>query len=591
MRIKKILALALASVLALSCAGCGKKDKEKDVPVGPDTRELTDVQYATSRISGTDALGRTVLPVDERQQKRDVGLFYFLWLGAHGNRVYDVSEMEENAPDEIFDPESEVSPVWQYHFWGKPLYGYYNNADPWVLTRHVELFTAAGIDFLLFDTSNGPTYDNVVIQLLEILERYRLQGFAVPKIAFMTNSGSKNTTRALYNRYYAPDAPNRYPELWYSPNGKPLILSDVRLYNASVEEEATLKNFFEMRTAQWPDALADDDAFPWMDWNYPQYNHNGTMSVSVAQHVSHKMSQKEGNWGRGFSYTDYVNNSDRIAEGSNFQGQWDTVFRANSNEYDFDDVETVFITGWNEWIALKKYESNDVFYVDQFNTEYSRDIEMDSGAYGDNYFMQMVQNIRNYAYTPGKHYDSVKTVFAAADANDAAWESVRAYPDFVGDAMARNYAGYDPRTTYTDDTNRNDIAEVKVATDDLHAYFRIECAAEIIGMRDGDAGSLCVWLDATRAQGFAYAVDCFRGKLQARKADGSYDDVSDVTAIKSGKVMTVAVPLSAIGVNASDPGFRFKVSDNVDASNVMNFYIQGDSAPIGRLDYTYGYIR
>lgn len=580
---KRAICILFAAVMACCSFACGH-DK---TPLKDDTRQLTDHEYAAASISGTDALDRVIGAGDTAYENRDVGLFYFLWLGAHGNRVYDVSEMEENCPEEIFDPQSKVSPAWSYHFWGKPLYGYYNNADPWVLTRHIEMFTAAGIDFLMFDTSNGPTYDNVVQKLLELLEKFRLQGFAVPKIAFMTNSGTVQTTKSIYDNYYAESAPHRYPELWYKPNGKPLILASKRHFDFDDPAQVELVDFFEMRAAQWPDGITDDAAYPWMEWNYPQPDHNGVRSVSVAQHVSHKMSLKDGNWGRGFSYTEWRNSSDRITSGSNFQGQWETVFEANSNKTDLDDVHSVFVTGWNEWIAIKKYEGGEVFFVDNYNAEYSRDIEPDSGVYGDNYYMQLIENVRKYKYSEAQHYRMPIIDMSSK----SAWDNAKSYPDFAGDAIERNYKGYDPRTVYTDTTNRNDIVNVKVATDKKHVYFRIECSEPITEYRDGDTGYMNVWINPDDSQGYLYVINREYGKLSKRGKDGTYAAVSDVQIQKDGKVMTVTVKLSEIGVDASDPGFNFKVSDNVDASNPMNFYIQGDSAPIGRLSYTYGYIK
>ena len=35
------------------------------------------------------------------------------------------------------------------YYWGEPLYGYYLSRDPWVMSRHVELFVEAGIDVLI----------------------------------------------------------------------------------------------------------------------------------------------------------------------------------------------------------------------------------------------------------------------------------------------------------------------------------------------------------------------------------------------------------------------------------------------------------
>lgn len=606
---KKIPAVLMALSLCL-CSACtpsaSKPDgndpggNEPEIPPDPpevlydDDRTISDHAFAASQISGTDALGRSIKAGDAVNDGRDVGLFYFLWLGQHPAEqkgVYDISKFEQECEWEILDPYSEVSPSKQYHHWGEPLYGYYNSADPWVLTRHVELFTAAGIDFLMFDTTNAVIYENVVSKLLEILEKYRLQGFAVPKVAFMTNTDSKTTATLIYNNFYAPGAPYRYPELWYRPNGKPLIISDNSLYNAATGDatEKAMINLFEIRSAQWPDNPPKDENFPWMSWAYPQRNHNGVINVSVAQHTTARMSMKERNRGRGWSPDDRKNNSQRAVQGSNFQSQWDTVFSLNSNDDDADDVNTVFITGWNEWIALKMNQVGDVFFVDQYNAEYSRDLEMDNTAYGDNYYMQLVDNVHRLKYGDHKHYKHTQVTLSSA--SDEGWGNVRAYPDFVGDAMARNYAGYAAGLQYTDNTNRHDIAEVKVASDAENVYFRIECAANLANYAAGDTTYMNIWLTTKRETGYEYVINRTFGKLTRINADGSYADVCDVAVSISGKVMTVTVPLQKLGVNAQDPGFMFKVSDGVDASNVMNFYIQGDSAPLGRLSYTYGFVK
>ena len=46
------------------------------------------------------------------------------------------------------------------HYWGEPLYGDYLSTDPWVIRRHAQLLSAAGIDTLIFDTTNGGTVDD-----------------------------------------------------------------------------------------------------------------------------------------------------------------------------------------------------------------------------------------------------------------------------------------------------------------------------------------------------------------------------------------------------------------------------------------------
>ena len=54
------------------------------------------------------------------------------------------------------------------------------------------------------------------------------------------------------------------------------------------------------------------------------------------------------------------------------------------------------------------------------------------------------------------------------------------------------------------------------------------------------------------------------------------------------------IPLSAIGLTADNVSFSFKVADNVQfdmqeelGKHILDFYISGDSAPIGRFGYAY----
>ena len=42
---------------------------------------------------------------------------------------------------------------------GEPLFGYYLASDEWVMRKHLQMLTDAGIDFTVFDTTNAVTYD------------------------------------------------------------------------------------------------------------------------------------------------------------------------------------------------------------------------------------------------------------------------------------------------------------------------------------------------------------------------------------------------------------------------------------------------
>jgi len=199
-------------------------------------------------LAGADAFG-AALPrsgeAPERRNDRYVGIFYFLWLGQHGtDGPYDNTNILAAAPEAVDDPNH---PLWgprnAFHFWGEPLYGYYLNDDAWVLRKHVQLLTCAGIDFLVFDTTNASIYKNVYDVLFSIMNEVRLQGFEVPKFAFYTNTQSGDTIAKLYEDLYKP---GRYKELWFHWKGKPLIIGDPEECGEDV------RSFFTFRRNQWP---------------------------------------------------------------------------------------------------------------------------------------------------------------------------------------------------------------------------------------------------------------------------------------------------------------------------------------------------
>ena len=145
---------------------------------------------------------------------KSAGMFYFTWLGKHPDEqrgIYDVSELSENAPEAVWRTDSEISPMHEYHFWGEPLYGYYNSADKWVIRKHIEMFVNAGIGYLGLDATNAVLYEDVYEALFEVLQEFDEQGFDYPRICFLTNSDSRDTVRRLYDLYYGKP---QYDKFW-----------------------------------------------------------------------------------------------------------------------------------------------------------------------------------------------------------------------------------------------------------------------------------------------------------------------------------------------------------------------------------------
>ncbi|MGC9469063.1 MAG: hypothetical protein ACP5HS_10765, partial [Anaerolineae bacterium] len=340
-----------------------------------------------------DNLGR-VLPTPEEvglpKPDRFVGIFYFLWLGQHDRAdagPFDISKIMAEYPDALQTP---TSPPWapegHTYFWGEPLFGYYRNADPWILRRHAHLLADAGIDTLIFDTTNTSTYRDVYLKLCEVFRRVRAEGGATPQISFMVNTDAGARAQTIFEELYKPGL---YEELWFRWHGKPLMICDPK------EASDELRDFFTLRKAHWPFTQVNTPyAWHW-EAAYPQvYGYTDDpevpeqVNVSIAQNLRAAdgkvtaMSRGDAR-GRSFHDGEVDRTPGAVNYGHNAQEQWERALEL--------DPPFVMVTGWNEWIAGRfSREGEPVMFVDQFDQEFSRDIEMMKGGHQDNYYYQLV---------------------------------------------------------------------------------------------------------------------------------------------------------------------------------------------------------
>ena len=426
---KKFLALILSALLAAGLCGCAPSGGGDDPPGGQISAEqkelnemlaaLSEEEFTYSQLMGTDSLGRRVEPTAGVENKY-VGIFYFVNLGASGhNKIYDISKLLERYGSETENnplfalPDSaaydaEISPYTSFHYWGEPLYGYYKSEDEWVIRRHMELFMQAGIDFLYLDYSNSTyEYSTAVQAILKVILELQEEGYEnVPLLTFMlpdNESDSAAKVSSLYENWYTD---SKYKTCWFrgdreiNPAYKPMVVG----HFSKVRDEKIQKNLW-LKEMQWPSDSADENSFPWIEWNEAgtsQPNHGGTMNVSVAQHVrswsstSYLDSLKGGHSyayrARGWTENEpneYGVDPDNVLAGTNFEFQWKNALNAK------DDLNMVTITGWNEWAAPKiSYSTSYAVFNDLFNCAFSRDAEMMKGGYGDNYYMQIARNVR-----------------------------------------------------------------------------------------------------------------------------------------------------------------------------------------------------
>jgi hypothetical protein len=556
-----------------------------------------------------DALGRKVLVPSEvgpPRSDRFVGIFYFLWLNERRvrserfNGAYDVSKILAADPAALSKPDSPLwGPIGTSHYWGEPLYGYYVSDDPWVLRRHAQLLADAGIDTLIFDTTNAVTYRDVYHKLCEVFSEVRRSGEPTPQIAFMVNTQAGKTAQAIYDDLYKP---GRFRDLWFHWRGKPLLICDPD------EAPPELRRFFTLRRAHWPMQLVNTRrAWHW-EATYPQpYGYVDDpavpeqVNVSVAQNLRQSdgvvTNMSEGNArGRSFHAGKVDAAPDATGRGFNFQEQWKRAFDL--------DPPLVMVTGWNEWIAGRWGKpGGPIVFVDQFTRECSRDIEPMQGGHADNYYWQLVSNVRRYKGAGPTPRASAPATIRLED-DFAAWRAVGPeFRDHAGETIARNGDGA-AGLRYVNRTGRNDIAAAKVARDDANVYFYLRTRDPIVprGWPQG------LWLLIDADQNASTGWEGFDGIVNRGPGDGSamslevnaggwrWREVGKVRYRAAGNELHLAVPRAALGLaphggdvgRPPDVSIDFQWADNVQKpGDVMDFYTSGDVAPEGRFRYRY----
>lgn len=610
MAIKKNLVLmcVLSAMAMISCNGAnsnnGQGSETSKLP--EDNRNLSMEDYSLFNLCGKDAVGRVIERVNSKKAtEKYVGIFYSMWLGQHKSQqtaVYDITSLEstEEGRAHLYTTEdSDYSRMNEFHFWGEPLYGYYNTKDPWVLSRHMELFMNAGIDYICIDSTNRVVYTDAITTLLDLLNVWYKEGKNIPKVTFYTNSYSGDTVTDLYYKFYQLD---KYSNLWFAPRGKPLIIGITKNNNGASDQTRfyegwnnfisdEMLEFFDVRESEWPNGLHNDNSIPWMSWDYPQRVHNGSIAVPVAQHSHSRISvsYKDPECSRGYNNkTGHVDGD--INNGQSFQQMWDTAL---DDRY---GVTNALVCSFNEWMAIKSFVGESSWQmVDVYNYEFSRDIEMMKGGYNDNYYLQLVQNIRKFKYEPFVKYNKPTYNIDINSGISPIWGIVKGYADTTHDAINRDFEGAVNGLHYEDSSARNDIVMAKVAHSKTHLYFYIECLEDITTREKDDKGFMNVFIktseDENNFMGFNYLINRSEenGKASIEKCSGGYNfsKVGEADIVISGKVMQLAIPRDIINTN-EDCDIEFKITDNIThPEDVMDYYISGDSMPIGRLRYGY----
>ena len=565
--------------------------------------------------AATDALGRKLpgyAEVGPPKPGRYVAIFYFLTHGSPGQPgPHDVSRELKSNPDT-----SRWAPGTYY--WGEPEAGYYLSTDEWVIRHHATLLADAGVDVIVFDTTNDVTYPAVYLTIARIFSEMRAEGEKTPQIAFLA---SYKSIGQLWTEFYSKGL---YRDLWFRWKGHPLLLTGQQIGMRRPDElPQAIQDFFTLRQSWAWDSLPwyrdGHDQWPWVAHTPQVYGWSESptrpeaVSVAVAEHPLSDI-------GRSFHNghepaRDKLDVTPETPNGLFFQEQWNRAIAL--------DPEIVFVTGWNEWTAgsvragaalqgeLAAWDffpgaelgraghpihPGDIYFIDQYNEEFSRDIEPMKNGHTDNYYYQLVANIRRYK---GVHAVEPSSVSQAIDLN-AGFEQWRAvtpeFRDHVGDTVHRSSQGNYQSGPYSDTSGRNDIVAAKVARDNKNIYFYAETRVPLTSARDSNWMLLYIDSDqntTTGWRGYDFVVNAGRrvgGMTTLQSIDGSGRLGSSMKVrfrSESNKVM-IAIPRELLHQTSGEVRLDFHWTDNVSPSNDRaSFLIHGDAAPERRFNYRY----
>ncbi len=565
----------------------------------------------------TDELGRTLPTYEETGGLRDgktVALFYWSWhVSQDSGEPLNVQKVMDEHPEAKNDFNSSVWPKTRtVHFWNESIYGYYKTNDVWVLRKHAELLADAGVDVLFFDNTNGTfTFRDSYVPIYETFMKALEDGVKVPKISFLLPFGDQgNTMTQLSSLYQDIYLRQKYQPLWFYWDGKPMVMAHKNFISGSSDIAKEMRGYFTFRGGQ-PGYLVQNTSYDTWGWlsTYPQATYKSksdrnnveqiTVGVAVNHdYKTHQISAMNGDniIGRTYTSKGVDTRENAVKYGANLAEQFDYALKV--------DPKVIFITGWNEWIAGRYDEWCGVknAFPDEFNDEFSRDIEPSKGRLRDNYYYQMVSYIRKFKGCEEiPVYDQKLSV--SLDDVLSEWDNVNAsyiaYKNNVGDRDAKGYGSH----YYKDNSGRNDFTAAKVVSDNDSVYFMAECSSDITPYAGKNWMNLYIDVDSgyNGWETFDYVVskkDASDNQASLDKFSGNGYETSKVTGVDykvSGNRIVVKIAKSDLGLSGNEYKLGFKWTDNVqdeDGSGefkgeILDFYRTGDIAPGGRFKYVY----
>lgn len=653
----RLMAIGISVIMCCTCTGCAGSSDDKSLNL-ENTNTMVHTVVSQDEIGknvqfewpeeldampdtwvATDGLNRNIDTNDttgEVRKDRFVGMFYWTWHSGHAkqSRALDNTKIIRNYKGSIADALNNTK-LWgnygEAHHWSEPLFGHYDTEDEWVLRKHAELLANAGVDYVAMDNTNGrETWMEGALQLLKVWSQAKKDGVRVPQVTFMLPfADGADTKWQLYELYQKIYSLEEYKDMFFYWDDKPLILCSTNCLSEEFEvdnsngiSEQELKDFFTFRYC-WPGYGDEDLSENIMQWMsvYPQNiskdsdGNNELIPVSIAQNWSAEkygltaMSEKELDvYGRTHTVKNgYDKRKNAKYYGANFEEQFEYAKKI--------DPEIIFITGWNEWVAgyHAGWEGSLNCFPDQFDQEFSRDIEPESSDMADHYYNQLCDFIRQFKGAREVPKASAATTIDIENSDVSQWSTVGpVFKTYQGNTFNRDADGY-LGTHYTNTSGRNDLVSAKVARDADNLYFMVEAKDNITPYTDENWMRLFIDVNnreyAMETPGvvvknqpnwetYEYVVNRVqpsetKAVLEKSKGGWNWKTAGEVDYKVSGKYLQIKIPKKLLGLDKvadEDLVINFKWADNNLADgkgNIMDFYSDGDVAPGARFKFQY----
>lgn len=332
----------------------------------------------------------------EIKDKKDlVGICYTMWFncifGNDDEPIENVRNVTELCKEYTFTTKNGFmndkgetkndSPY--FHFWAKPAQGYYRSTDKNAHVNSLRLLQKAGVDFLVLDYTYasvnggwGPGTDSwntyiggPLTVLLDAIVELRENGEKTPYILLWPNDSSM--FEPLLDNFILKD---KWKDCFVYWDGKPFILN---WYDRgeTYRDDVTVRSMYGLQRKLHTNR----------QWSYLEHDNTLTIGRNEKGEAEHMTTCVAAQLNY-MSFTDCAQGRDG---GRFWNKQWRNAFEVHP--------KIVTVTWWNEWAAqLLPIEGWGYGFTDNFNRDYSRDIEPMEGGHGDLYYRWLCEYVRAY---------------------------------------------------------------------------------------------------------------------------------------------------------------------------------------------------